>query len=399
MKIAFEKRSPTKIFLRKLINRAVSAPRKIAHSGTPISHLALWPPVKTLAEWELLNERVTWYLPRDVKVTATSELEPPSPSRITTTDGTAHLSAAQRVLLWKWKSIFSPEIIRRIHLTEMGDPWFYSTVECDTWTKLFSRSSSPLVEHTDRVSNKNFWAMKDALSGRRVSYVFTTGPSIASAKNFTYPQSAIKIICNSMVKDESLLEHIKPDVLTFADPVFHFSANRYSVEFRRLMLRCVEKFSCYCVVPAAYASLLLAHHPSLENRIIGVHSDPEATDWLVPECNALTVKPTENILTMLMLPIAARLSDEINILGADGRKPDEKYFWKHNASTQMTDLMSDVERMHPSFFRDRSYVDYYDKHCAIMSNWCERLEKDGKKITSLTTSYIPALATRFSGAT
>ena len=47
----------------------------------------------------------------------------------------------------------------------------------------------------------------------------------------------INIICNSMVKNKSLLKHINPQLLVFADPVFHMSHNEYAEEFRQNLSR------------------------------------------------------------------------------------------------------------------------------------------------------------------
>ena len=88
------------------------------------------------------------------------------------------------------------------------------------------------------------------------------------------------------------------------------------------------------------------------------------------------------------------MTDEINIIGADGRNPDEKYFWQHSQSAQFGNLMNTVFEIHPSFFRDRDYKDYYDEHCNFLNDLIEYGEKQGKKYLSITSSFIPALKKR-----
>jgi hypothetical protein len=94
---------------------------------------------------------------------------------------------------------------------------------------------------------------------------------------------------------------------------------------------------------------------------------------------------------MLMLPVASSVAEEIYIIGADGRQPDEKYFWKFSPKAQFDDLLETVKAVHPSFFRDRNYSDYYQRHCQELENQIIFGEKLGKKYYSLTQSYIPVL--------
>ena len=107
---------------------------------------------------------------------------------------------------------------------------------------------------------------------------------------------------------------------------------------------------------------------------------------------------TGNILTLLMLPLAASLTDKIYIVGADGRKKEEKYFWKHNKSAQLNDEMESAYMTHPSFFRDRSYAGYYDLHCSIVSDMVNLLDEQGKKVVCLTESHIPSFKDRFNNS-
>lgn len=95
-----------------------------------------------------------------------------------------------------------------------------------------------------------------------------------------------------------------------------------------------------------------------------------------------------------MLPLASSISNKIGIIGADGRKEDEKYFWKHSSSAQYDDKMDGVFTTHPSFFRDRDYVDYYSSHCHFLKELIEYGESKGKSYFSVTPSYIPALKER-----
>jgi hypothetical protein len=85
----------------------------------------------------------------------------------------------------------------------------------------------------------------------------------------------------------------------------------------------------------------------------------------------------------------------VRIAGCDGRKPNENYFWKHNADTQYSDnLMASAFAAHPAFFRDRDYSDYYAQHCREVEDLLAAGEQHGRTVESVTPSWIPALAAR-----
>jgi hypothetical protein len=95
-----------------------------------------------------------------------------------------------------------------------------------------------------------------------------------------------------------------------------------------------------------------------------------------------------------MLPLAAGLSKEVIMMGFDGRKPDEDYFWKHNPATQYTGSMEGVYKTHGAFFKDISYEGYYEKHCSTLSKMLEAFEREGNRFFVWGNSYIPALKKR-----
>jgi hypothetical protein len=225
------------------------------------------------------------------------------------------------------------------------------------------------------------------------SYCFVTGPSFDSYQEFQYEKEAFKIICNSIVKNHTFLEYIKgPDLLVFADPVFHFSPSEYSAVFRDHVLKVVERYNCFVMVPEATVGLLLRHYPELKPYLIGMGNCSDTFSF--PSDQRLNVKSSANILTLFMLPVASSVSEEVYILGADGRAQDEKYFWKHSTSVQFDNLMQTVFETHPSFFRDRDYKDYYAEHCRFLESFIQYGERQGKRYFSLTPSHIPALKQR-----
>lgn len=236
------------------------------------------------------------------------------------------------------------------------------------------------------------------LSGARSCLVLGTGPSATSVTEHDADVD-LRIACNSAVRNQQLLELIRPQVIAFGDPVFHFGPSRYAATFRDDMLRAVDKWNSLVVVPSWQLDILLENCPALAGRVVPVDMTPEC-QWRWVSRDDVRVRPTGNVLTEMMLPTAFALAQEVKIAGCDGRKPSESYFWRHNPATQYDDeLMMSVFAAHPAFFRDRDYKDYYARHCADLEAFLQVAEAAGKCIRSITTSYIPALRSRSERAT
>jgi len=281
-----------------------------------------------------------------------------------------------------------------LYKVDILDKNFFSTNEGGLLQSSYYLTLSNIEkEELEQLSKENYTSMMKLNHQKEKAYCFVTGPSFDRYKEFSYEEDSFKVICNSTVKNDDFLDYIGgPDVLTFADPVFHFSPSEYSAVFRDEVMKVYNKYKPFIIVPEYTVALLLAHYPELKDRIIGMKD--KKGDFNFPTTNKLWIKSSANILTLYMLPIASAIANDINIIGADGRDPNEKYFWKHSSSAQFDDLMQTVFDTHPSFFRDRDYKDYYEEHCNFLNALIEYGESRGKKYNSLTSSYIPALKMR-----
>jgi hypothetical protein len=56
--------------------------------------------------------------------------------------------------------------------------------------------------------------------------------------------------------------------------------------------------------------------------------------------------------------------------------------------------MRSVFEAHLSFFRDNDYGDYYERHCTTLEAMISWAEASGKVVRSVSSSFIPALASR-----
>lgn len=309
------------------------------------------------------------------------------------------LAAFDRIMIWDSRALYDRRVWPFIGRVRIVDPQYYSTIES---TAYYVICAEAVTENARKelmsLSVKNYNALLERIKGLNKAFVFGTGPSLEQAGKFDYNRG-FRVVCNSIVKNKELLKHIKPHLLVFADSVFHFSPCLYAAEFRRHVSETVNNFDCYVMIPERYLPYYLAHYPHLRQRIIGmpirrftIKLSIKEFNFPTPEC--FFVRLSHNILTLFMLPVASSVADEVYIIGADGRKPGENYFWQHSPTAQYGDLMQTVFETHPSFFRDRNYAGYYQAHCRFLAGLLRYGESLGKKYYTLTPSLIPALAQR-----
>ncbi len=294
------------------------------------------------------------------------------------------LDAARDLRRWRW--------LRRIDRVRITDPAFFSGVEHAGWQMVMERTVDRAGrEALEASSQANLERLVDRHGGAGEVVVLGTGPSVEGVADLELTGRPV-VICNSLVKNDRLLEHLRPVVVCFADEVFHLGPSAYAAAFRDDLLRVVERYEPFIVTRPDGAALLQRHHPELADHLIGLPMAGRI--WNVPGSDAFRVRPTVNIMTLYMLPVAARLGRTILIGGSDGRRPGETYFWKHGRSVQYEGLMATAFATHPAFFRDRIYTDYYDTHVRQLEALLTALEARGHRLVSLTPSWIPALRRR-----
>lgn len=415
MSIATRRRNIPAILFRAILFDVISRAQRLLtpRIDSSVHELEVWPGANTEQELGDLVNRAAWYLASDrhIKIFCqdsffdslghASKISTPASQHRLIETLPAHIQLLPRreysleqrngVLLNNWLASARMLVTRRRF--SIIDPLFYSLAECNNWSSL---QHQLMAEDAKRalhyISKNNFQKFIESLGNPENAYVFTTGPSLDRAGEFDYKPDSARIICNSMVKNIPLLDRIKPNLLVFADPVFHFGPSRYAHEFREKAVKVIEKYGCYCMVPEGKMSLMLEHYPGIRDRLIGMPIN--RSKWNFPNDRNFFVRTTRNIMTLLMVPVASSFARNVYIIGADGRSPKEKYFWKHSGTNQFEDLMESVMETHPSFFRDRIYTRYYAEHCRIVADQIEYGEANGVNYYSMTPSEIPALKSR-----
>lgn len=252
-----------------------------------------------------------------------------------------------------------------------------------------------LPDRTDvvRTSRKRLAALAKSFVRPEKVTIFASGPSVENYRDFNFRDS-IGIICNSVVMDDELLDQVRPNILCFGDPIFHFGPSRYAEKFRAKMVSAVKRHDLWVFVPLMYFGLLRLRVPEISDRLIPLPHRKDR-EFNLNLLNDPELKVTSNILTFLLLPIASTLGQRIELLGCDGRPlAENNYFWRFNPKTQINDQMDNIKAVHPAFFAI-DYNDYYQEHCETVAQVIAMGEAAGRSFVSLTPSHIPALSHRF----
>jgi hypothetical protein len=233
--------------------------------------------------------------------------------------------------------------------------------------------------------------LRDRFSGAASAFILATGPSALSV-DLVSVNADVRITCNSAVRDRERLDEFKPGLIAFTDPVFHFGPSRYAAQFRRDLLRAVDQCDPLLLCGAEWVGPLMNLQPQLKDRLV-VIPRRAGGPWRWPTERDPTTRPTQSVLTNLLLPVAFMLADHVRVAGVDGRQPTETYFWKHGLQYS-DELMKSVFDAHPAFFRDRDFGDHYVRYCDEIEALIQAGEAAGRTVEAAAPSWIPAFRRR-----
>jgi len=338
-----------------------------------------------------------------------------------------NLSDADAIMVWDKRSLFSPIILSYMNKVNIVDPTYYFSVEADAHRRMYNKTvTDKNHEKFLELSRKNYRDLIEKMKIYDRAYLFGTGPSLEKhGMDFDY-DDGFRVVCNSIVKNKDLMNHIKPHLLVLGDAVHHMSPSHYTAIFWRDVLKAVNKFQCNILTEDYHLPLILAHFPGLKSKLIGLDVPgvwdmsikeilemilrrPTKIPWFdkipghdekfnFPTPDKMYVRLTGSVLPSHMIPVASAICKNIFIIGADGRdpggrQPDEKYIWSYSSTCQYDERTS--MRTNPSYYRDRPLTEDFDIYCENFDDLVRYGELKGKKYFSLTPSYIPALARRF----
>ncbi len=306
---------------------------------------------------------------------------------------------ADIIILWKdgirIQSVFTDQEIKALSLTTKK---IYAVGPSRRMeASIYIEVSKDITAFDDGLIQQNqlkFQQLYQRYADTENAYLFATGPSSDAYKNYSFPMdNSIKIICNSIINDEEMLATIQPNILVFADPIFHFGCSTYAKAFRRRLVDVSNRYDLAIIIPIKYYHLFCYHLPELSDTVIGLpHYKNIGLNLDLNQ--AFYVNTIDNILTFLMLPIATSLAKNIYLIGCDGRPlHEDDYFWGHNTKTQFTGEMVSIQKAHPSFFQI-DYNEYYLNHINNLEKYIDLLERENFRLFSMWGSFIPALSQR-----
>lgn len=315
-------------------------------------------------------------------------------------EGSQECTTAERdsdvLLLWHAASIDEPpwnEIAKhyRQNRTRFDVDWRATRTDA-IWFAEAAWAMSRSSRAFDRDMVERFRDRTAAFPRAGTAYLVATGPSARSALD-TNMSDGVRIVCNTVILDDELMDHVRPHLVTFADPIFHFGPSTYAAQFQRALARQASAHDFTVVTPERYAGLLADRMPQLADRIVGVRLGTSQWSPNLDLLHQLSVRPYPNILTMMMLPMAASFARDVLMFGFDGRAPDESYFWRHGSSVQLDNELDEIRAVHPGFF-DIDYADYYAEHVQALEDMLTTMERRGMRIGSASPSFMRPLRRR-----
>jgi hypothetical protein len=235
----------------------------------------------------------------------------------------------------------------------------------------------------------------------RAMNVFGNGPTLqqvvdaVAAKTFD-PGPTLRVVCNSTIADRAALDVLQPEILIAGDPVQHSGASLYAGRFRADLAQAMlaDDRRVFITQLGFVPYFQQALPASTHHRIIGVGND-RRREFNVDLTRAFFSAATANIFTMLVLPVAFTISKQVDIYGCDGQafaaatKP-----WGHAKEDDYMGKMAVTHRLHPGFWA-RNFAEELVAYYSDMEEIITLAESNGRRVRSLTPSYVPALARRF----
>ena len=234
------------------------------------------------------------------------------------------------------------------------------------------------------------------------TYLFGTGPSLEAAIDRDW-SDGYRIVCNTIVRDQELWNHLNPHFITAGDAIYHFGFNDFACAFRQDLVKRLRETKTMFVYPAFYDEIVQREFQDLSEQLLPIPCKS------VKYINTKLVKnfylpSIGNVLNNLLLPLGCALTKDIFLWGFDGRAPSDtdKLFWSNSSKHNYDELMHQIQKKHPAFFD--SFVPKndpfkYQKETMgnVLARCLEKIEKEGFYVEILHPSWNEVLQKRYKG--
>jgi hypothetical protein len=238
--------------------------------------------------------------------------------------------------------------------------------------------------------------------GRRPAYLFGTGPSLGLAGDRSFADGIV-VVCNTIVRDRDLWDHLNPDFLTAGDAIYHFGHTAHARAFRADALRRLKESGgrTLFVYPAQFDAVVRSEFKDVEPQLVPIPYG-EHTDISVDIVKRFGFPHLGNVLNSALLPLGCTLSNDVRLWGFDGRAPHDTGFWANSDRQSYPELMQSIRDAHPAFFADSVPVGNEAKyvnavHGDLLDERLTEAEARGFTFRMLHTSWTATLQKRYEG--
>lgn len=184
-----------------------------------------------------------------------------------------------------------------------------------------------------------------------------TGASLATWETLSRCANCLVIASNSGVKDSGMMKSLRPQLVVAGDALLHFSNTAHARAFRAaLYAYLIQNRDAVFVFPQEFSHLVAAFPQAVRDQFHTFPIRKFGFDSLLDIRNKGKIPRGRNVLTLLLLPLAAANSSKILLLGFDGYLGEKRTgMWESAPAASFRDEHSKLEFEHPgsaSYFRD-----------------------------------------------
>jgi hypothetical protein len=267
------------------------------------------------------------------------------------------------------------------------------------WSKLAVLCANPrsnLSQVKFRFNQRIERIKKDGFSK---SYIFGTGPSLGRAETQDW-SDGYRIVCNTIVRNQKLWNHIDPHFIVAGDAIYHFGHTLFARTFREDLARRMSETDTCFLYPDSFDPIVQRELKTFSDRLfpIPVSSRKQVHQDLT---SSYSLPGMGNVLPLLLIPLGCTLSKNIFMWGFDGRAPDDKLFWSNSKTESYPELLDELKKAHPAFFnhyipREDPFKYVKEVHGDILDISLTDAENEGFRFTMMHHSWTPVLQKRAS---
>ena len=249
-----------------------------------------------------------------------------------------------------------------------------------------------------KLNNKDFTKLLDLRGKSKKVIVLGTGPSLEYVENNI--QDKTIIACNIAGFYNKQSKGINSDIIVAGDALFHFSDSEYAHEFRKQLLLLHQKKPFIFIYPEIFHGIVQMHLYNLKDYLVPIKISKNPYFTINTERKNYKLPNQGNVLNLLAIPTALFISQNIEFIGFDGRKTNDKGFWRNVEILNFKELLEDLRYEFPQFFhhyipkgKETNYQEKLEKN---LEKTLAKYEKRGVKFSSLNASSISPINKRFS---